>query len=239
MCCQKVTVLGGSFDQPGYFIEFFVCFPITIKELTPESCRILIEWNLALPSLPFIFPSSTDVQWFFPPFLVGFTRWLILFNTCLISVIFPHTSVLFFCFPLELCHSSPMLRFLKIKFSSSSSNPESCAAVAFAHFFFKISSTQTSMLPWLVNQLKSTNLDCACITFQEFISWPGLCRGHTGTVLFLVLVFRFFIIFRGFRGLVWTCGICRLGGLVAFTGLLVFFFVMSFTLCMETFLGSF
>ena len=51
-----------------FLLIIFVCFPSTIEELDPESSRILSEWNLALTSLPFTFPSITEVKWLFTPF---------------------------------------------------------------------------------------------------------------------------------------------------------------------------
>ena len=61
-----------------------------------------------------------------------------------------------------------------------------------------------------------------------------------GTItLIFIIDFYFIILFRGFHGLVRPFALLRLGGLVEFTGLLVFFvLVISFTLNLEIFLIS-
>ena len=63
--------------------------------------------------------------------------------------------------------------------------------------------------PWAVEQVDLIALDCARMNLQEFMLFPGPCRGPTGQfLLFLLFVC---ILFRGVRGLVWPFSLRRFG----------------------------
>ena len=64
-------------------------------------------------------------------FLVDFTRWLILYNSCSADVSVSGTSASLLHFLRALYHSSPILRSSNLKFSCSSSDPESFVDLAF------------------------------------------------------------------------------------------------------------
>ena len=77
--------------------------------------------------------------------------------------------------------------------------------------------------PRAVDQVNFMALACAIMTLHRFMTWPGPYRGHTG--LFLLFGFIFFsVLFWGVCRLVWPFALRLLGGLVVFTGLLVFLF---------------
>ena len=138
-----------------------------------------------------------------------------MFNPFLASVLFPWTSSSFYHFPLGLSHSSLMLRFSRLKFSRSSSDLESCAAVASSGSFdfrtsFNVLATRASSywnsagcfletwnrtqpdpLSRAVGQVDLMVLDCACTTLHEFVSCTSPCRGYKCRFLFSFL-FLFF-----------------------------------------------
>ena len=119
------------------------------------------------------------------------------------------TSASLLCFLRALNHSSPILRSSKLKFSCSSSGPQSFLALVFTRlFYFGISFTVSVirafrylpsggyfLVPWnltrpappprAVDRVDFVDLDCAYITLHEFILCPGPCRGYTGLVFFV------------------------------------------------------
>ena len=147
-------------------------------------------------------------------FLVGFNMWLILFNPCFASMISPCDSALFRRFPLFWSNSSAILRFSKLMFSRSTSDPDYWVAVYLARFScFRTSCTALAtrvfrswylarqfLAPWNhiwpapppleVDQVNFMSLDWACITIHKFVSCPIPYRGHTGRFLFLLLVLK-------------------------------------------------
>ena len=142
--------------------------------------------------------------------LVVFNILLIWFNPCFVSIIYPCNSALFRRLLMAWSDSSPILIFLGLKFSRSSSNMALCLYIAFERLFcFRTcckvlvtiafrswtlnkrflapwNRTQPAPLPREVYQVDFMALACACITLHEFILCPGTCRDHTGSFIFLL-----------------------------------------------------
>ena len=154
-----------------------------------------------------------------------------------------------------LYHSSTMLKYSKLKFSCSSSDPDLRSVLAFTHLFdFRV------FLP----RWSQDHLDLHHWPGAFWISWTtyNLLRRHERSpklTLWIwvvlaspymssynvnvhakstyVVLFCFCILFWTFYGLVLLFDLRQLGGLVELTRLI--FFVVSFTLCVENLLGSF
>ena len=110
-----------------------------------------------------------------------------------------------------LWHYSPILRVSKLKFSCSSSEPESFEDLVFKLFlyirnyftalytrvFSSLPSAGCFLAPWnltwpapppgAVDQVDLMGMACARMTLHEFKWCPGPYRGHTGEFFFFVL----------------------------------------------------
>ena len=132
-----------------------------------------------------------------------------IYNSCSTYMPFSGISTSFLRFLRELYHYSPILGSSKLKFSCSSSGPQSFLALVFTRlFYFGISFTVLVirafrylpsggyfLVPWnltwpappprAVDRVDFVDLDCAYITLHEFILCPVPCRGYTGLVFFV------------------------------------------------------
>ena len=170
------------------------------------------------------------------------------------------TSTSFLHFLSALYHYFPIFRSSKLKRSCSSSEPEFFSALYFKRLFDFIISfnalvtrafsssplagrfmvpwnlTQPAPLPRAVDQVNLIALFCAYITLHELISCPGPCRGHTGWFFFYVFLFASSS--EGSRpGMTLrSAPTWRIGGVHRTVWV---FLIISFTLRVENFLGSF
>ena len=192
----------------------------------------------------------------------GFISWLIVYNSFSVSVTSSGISAPLLRGVQAVGHSSPILRFSKLKLFCSSSDPESLEALSFLRLFvlrtnFTVFETRALislhlsgclLVPWnvtwpvppprAVDQVDFIALACSSMTLYEFISLLGPYRGHTGEffLLFLLLASSS----DGFAAWYDPLLCADLAGWWRSQDCLFFLvLVISFTLCLEYLLSSF